>query len=98
MSAAIQTWGELADARKRGTSPWSCSSLEKLSDLVMVSCENEHVAWMHLAAASSADSHGFSPYGNGPMIATWSVESERRESGLPKAPLDRRIGRIVFAT
>ena len=35
---------------------------KKLSDLVMVSCENEHVAWMHLAAASSADSHGFPPY------------------------------------
>ena len=82
-------------ARARG---WSCSSLEKLSDLVMVSCENEHLAWMQLAAFTSADSHGFPPYGNGPMIATRSVESERRESGLPKAPLYRRTGRIVFAT
>ena len=62
-------------AKAAGARGWSYSSLEKLSDLVMVSCENEHVAWMHLAAASSSDSPAFPPYGNGPMIATSCVKS-----------------------
>ena len=91
-------------AKAAGARGWSCSSLEKLSDIVMVSCEIEHVAWMHLAAASSADSPAFPPSGNGPMIATSCVKAEG--SGSPRAHLTtsagnllyRRTGRIVFAT